>query len=639
MSIQFGRWNLDGRPIDSQYLEKVSSMISVYGPDGSNCYAHENVAMSYHALHTTEESQREKQPYTLCSGHVITWDGRIDNRPQLISDLGGSLLSDSTDLEIFGKAYERWGTDCLARVVGDWAVAMFNSRERELLLARDFAGIRQLYYSVSDTQITWSSLLDPLVLLAEKSFTLCENYLAGWLSSYPAAELTPYSGLRSVPPSSFVRFKGGVLAIQKYWDFDPAKRVRYASDEDYEEQFRTVFKLAVQRRLRSNGCVLMELSGGMDSSAIVCMSDTIARTTNSPRCDTVSFYDNAEPNWNERPFFTRVEEVRGQTGHHVAIDPEKLFQIHTESTRFQATPGCTVGCHTEAVLKLGSIMRSEKIHVVLSGIGGDEVSGGVPAATPELQDLLVSVRLPELAHRLRMWALSQRRPWFHLLMNAVRGFLPRALFGGRTFVKPMQWLDQNFVRHHRATLAGDQERTRLLGPLPSFQANIIALGALRRQLACDALTSDPPFERRYPYLDRTLLEFIFAIPREQVVRPGQRRSLMRRALVGIVPREILERKRKAFVTRGSRVAISSEWPQLIALRHGMHSSLFGIVDPDHFFACLEQARSDAEVPLVRLMRALFLELWLRSLGEHGVRIEMPSGLIDQLEPPEQAISG
>src|ERR1700722_12206201 len=158
MSIQFGRWNLDGRPIDSQYLEKVRSMISVYGPDGSDCYTHENVAMSYHALHTTEESQREKQPYTLCSGHVITWDGRIDNRPQLIGDLGGSLPSDSTDLEIFGKAYERWGTDCLARVVGDWAVAIFNSRERELLLGRDFAGIRQLYYSVTDSQITWSSL-------------------------------------------------------------------------------------------------------------------------------------------------------------------------------------------------------------------------------------------------------------------------------------------------------------------------------------------------------------------------------------------------------------------------------------------------------------------------------------------------
>ena len=114
-------------------------------------------------------------------------------------------------------------------------------------------------------------------------------------------------------------------------------------------------------------------------------------------------------------------------------------------------------------------------------------------------------------------------------------------------MRPAPWLQSSFVKHHRAALSGYPFRTKLLGPLPSFQGNMRTFDALQRQLACKALPLEPPFEKRYPCLDRSLLEFIFAIPREQLVRPTQRRSLMRRALVGIVPEEILNRKAKAFL--------------------------------------------------------------------------------------------
>ena len=106
----------------------------------------------------------------------------------------------------------------------------------------------------------------------------------------------------------------------------------------------------------------------------------------------------------------------------------------------------------------------------------------------------------------------------------------------------LPWLQSSFVKRHRAALTGYPSRTKLFGPLPSFQDNLGTLDALRRQLARTALPFEPPFEKRYPYLDRGLLEFMFAIPREQLVRPTQRRSLMRRALVGIVPRRDSEQE-------------------------------------------------------------------------------------------------
>ena len=144
------------------------------------------------------------------------------------------------------------------------------------------------------------------------------------------------------------------------------------------------------------------------------------------------------------------------------------------------------------------------------------------------------------------------------------------------------------------------------------------VNGLRRQLARTALPFEPPFEKRYPYLDRGLLEFMFAIPREQLVRPTQRRSLMRRALVGIVPDEILNKKGKAFVARTPLVRISKEWTHWAEMTQHMVSTSLGIVDSEHFSATLQKARRGEEVPMVTLMRTIFVEEWLRNLRTLGV---------------------
>jgi len=148
--------------------------------------------------------------------------------------------------------------------------------------------------------------------------------------------------------------------------------------------------------------------------------------------------------------------------------------------------------------------------------------------------------------------------------------------------------------------------------LPSFQGDISTLEVLRRQIACSSLSSDLLCEKRYPYLDRELLEFLSAIPPEQLVRPGQRRSLMRRALINTVPYELLNRKRKAFVARGPIVHIAAEWPHLLELSKNLLLSSLGIVDSLHFVEALQRTRQGADVPVIPLMRTLGIELWLRN---------------------------
>jgi asparagine synthase (glutamine-hydrolysing) len=623
MSVQFGRWNFEGQPPAPDYIEKVSATLAPYGPDSNESYSGNGVRILYCAFHTTKESRREKQPCISSSGAVITWDGRLDNRADLISELRDFLTVNSTDVAIVAAAYEKWEANCLGKLIGDWALSIWNPRERSVLLAKDPIGTKHLYYSFDDEQLTWSTILDPLVKLAGKTFTLNEEYIAGWFSMFPAVDLTPCVGIHSVPPSSSVLLRPGKRAVSKYWDFDPKIKIRYRTDTEYEEHFRIVFATAVQRKLRSDRPVLAELSGGRDSSSIVCMADIIVArgTAETPQLDTLSIYVDSEPNWNERPYFTKVEEKRGRTGWHVnfgAQDPEKIqaSEPPPESVhaRFVPTPG--YDGRTAPYFRM--CMASQGNRVVLSGIGGDEVMGGVPTPVPELANLLARAQFGALAHQLKVWALEKRRPWFHLFWEAAGAFFPPALVGVPKYMRPVPWLQSAFVKRHWAALTGYPSKAKLFGPLPSFQGNVGTLDALRRQLARTALPFAPPFEKRYPYLDLSLLEFMFAIPREQLVRPTQRRSLMRRALVGIVPDEILNRKTKAFVARSPMVAISNDWAHFAGMTQNMLSSSLGIVDPERILEALQKVRRGEETPVITLRRTLCLEEWLKDLRALGI---------------------
>src|ERR1700716_4184730 len=122
MSVQFGRWNFEGQPPAPDYVEKVSAALAPYGPDSNGSYSKGGVRILYRAFHTTKESRRETQPHTSVSGAVITWDGRLDNRPELIRelrDLVPSDSTDSTDVDIVSAVYEKCRTACFARLTGD----------------------------------------------------------------------------------------------------------------------------------------------------------------------------------------------------------------------------------------------------------------------------------------------------------------------------------------------------------------------------------------------------------------------------------------------------------------------------------------------------------------------------------------
>lgn len=623
MSAQFGTCNLDGKPVNPEELDVVRPALAPLGPDGEGFICRDNFAILYRGFHTTRESYHEVQPHTCASGEVITWDGRLDNRNELIETIGGKPSRAITDLEIVAASYQRWGTSSLASLVGDWALSVWSPSDRSLVLSRDFAGIRRLFYFVEGDRVVWSTILEPLALFAGHPFELQEEYVAGWFMGFPAAHLTPYQGIHSVPPSTFVRLTLGKQTIHTYWDFDPTKTTRYRMDDEYEEHFRTVFAQSVRRRLRADSAVLAELSGGMDSSSIVCMADKIARdeSSDAPRVDTVSYYDDTEPHWNERPYFAIIEAQRDRAGCHIDMGRERPFDFQFDT---EPCVGLTLeeGPDSTPAAQLTEYMASRGHRVILSGIGGDEVTGGVPTPLPELEDLIASAQFGKLASHLRAWSLRQRKPWIHLLVDAIRSFCPPAWLGFDHGKRLAPWMHPDFVERNRRALVGYQRRLRLSGPLPSFQENLSTFEILRGQIGCVNLPCSPTYERRYPYLDRDLMEFIFAIPRAQLVRPGQTRSLMRRALRGIVPDQILFRKRKAYAVRGDIVDLEKAAHQLTNASELM-VSLWGIVDPAVLLKSLQNVGRGGSNPNVNLTRTLGVELWLRTLQKSGCLTARP----------------
>jgi asparagine synthase (glutamine-hydrolysing) len=354
----------------------------------------------------------------------------------------------------------------------------------------------------------------------------------------------------------------------------------------------------------------------MDSSSIVCVADRlIARNpTAAQRVDTVSYFDDSETTWNERPYFTEVEKLRGQNGIHIDTGKNSSFPQLTAEETFAATPGAAARRNATA-RRLDECLLSSGSRVILSGIGGDEVLGGIMTSIPELADLLARCRLIQLTRQSLKWAISRRQPLYKTLANTVRAFLPVDPGEAANRSDLLPWLERSFVQRYARALHGYPKRLRLFGARPSLQSSLHALGALRRHISCYNLPH-PLYEKRFPFLDRDLWEFVCAIPREQVVRPNQRRSLMRRALTGTVPPAILNRQQKAFVSRAPLASMVANWNTLINFTEHMVSGALAIVNPRAFVQSLVRARDGKETSALPLLRTLLIELWLKNVTEH-----------------------
>jgi asparagine synthase (glutamine-hydrolysing) len=620
MSALGGIYYFDNRPADRSLLISLGEKLSSHGPDGGSEIVSGSIGMAYRAFHTNRESRLEKQPLVSREGHILTWDGRLDNREEMISLLLQELNGDRTDVAIAMAAYLKLGIDFLPRLIGDFALALWEPRTRTLLLARDAVGPRPLYYHANAERIIWSSELMPLLDLAGIELEVNDEYIAGYLTRGPEPDLSPYKNIYAVHPGHTVIVQNGRLRAQRFWGLDPNHEIRYRTDGEYEEHFRHLFREAVRRRLRVEGPVWGSLSGGLDSSAIICMADEIIASgeAQASRLETVSYvYDEATTS-DERKFIQSVEEKRGRSGCYLRDEecpPLASFPDETQLSfpDFQ-------DCFVDRLNAMCEAMRADGARVLLTGHGGDEMLCSNPSPAPELGDLLVQRRLLHLHQSLKVWSRTSKKPYLALLWrDGVVPLLPtklQVLF--KPVVKLPSWFDAQFVArmnlHERRLGAPD-----VFGfYLPSGREQAAGFLSVIRVISKASYRVRGGVEASHPYLHRPLVEFLQAIPFEQRVRPGESRSLMRRALIGLLPEKILKRQGKKGPDEALFRAVAKEWPRLQPLFKRARGCAAGYMDAKALQATLERVRHGCERHSFAVIQTISLEFWLRALERRGL---------------------
>src|ERR1700687_1864686 len=204
------------------------------------------------------------------SGLVLVWDGRLDNRDELLAQLvEPSERPDDAALVL--RACKRWNENCAAQLIGDFAFVLWDSRAHALFAARDALGLKPFFYCAAPGRFYFASEVQALARLpgvsAEVNDETIGEFLLGW-TDFSRVDRTFYRQIERLPPAHWLRWSEGRLEIERYWHVDPARRVRYPRREDYAQEFERLFSLAVACRLPSTSDAAVLLSAGLDSGAV-----------------------------------------------------------------------------------------------------------------------------------------------------------------------------------------------------------------------------------------------------------------------------------------------------------------------------------------------------------------------------------
>ncbi|MBB5060387.1 asparagine synthase (glutamine-hydrolyzing) [Granulicella aggregans] len=630
MSILYGVLKEHGIAATASELQRLGADMQRYATGAGLVILDGRLGMGVQPYLSHMRSTFERGPVKSPQGrYVLSFDGRLDNYESLAEELRVKHPETLSDSQIALAAFARWGEACFSRFVGDWALALWSETDQSLYLSRDHAGARSLYYRHTQCETVWGTYLEAFHL-TDDTLQLSHDYAACYMAGRQVGDLTPFEGIYSVPPAHFLKVHKGVLSRHQHWNSTVMTTVQYRTDTEYEEHFLALFRNSVERRSGPGEPILAQLSGGMDSTAIVCMSDFLRRRKypNAEILDTVSFYDDSEASLNERPYFSITEARRGKVGAHVnTAFSQRTFEPHDGSGGVYLMPGAD-SFSIEQERRLHSAAWKRDYRSVLSGIGGDEVLGGVPDPLPELAGHLLSGNVSQLLRRSLAWSLVDRSPLVGMLWRTVRYTGGLYLNPGPKEIDLPPWLSQSLRERALRIESVKAMVPARIGIAPHRIDNSSAWWFVMETLPhlFPQLLVRP--EYRYPFLDKDLVSFLFSVPREQILRPGRRRSLMRRALINIVPHEVLERRRKAFQLRAPLHAVQQASEVLEGLFANSMIADAGLVDGDKLRHSLRQTVEGDPKWWHLILRATAFELWLRSMrggsgeraGDAGLRL-------------------
>lgn len=536
----------------NEQIQKMNHLIAHRGPDGEGYYHDENFAFGHRRLAILDLSPLAAQPMEYMDRYVIIHNGEIFNYLELREELkkyGYKFVSES-DTEVILASFDHWGKNCLDHFNGMWAFALFDKKEQMVFCARDRFGVKPFYYTRKNNYFYFGSEI--------KQFTSID----GWRSLANTQRLLDFLRFGIFDHTNETLFKdvfqlrGGEylcysldknqIEIKRWYDLNTKRKKSTLEYKEAVTEFQNLFVDAIQKRLRSDVKIGSCLSGGLDSSSIVCVvSDLLKKENKVDVQETVSscFHDKK---YDEQQYIDVVLKNPNIKGHKIFPEFEDLFKDLDKITWFQDEPfGST------SIFAQWSVFKEAKknnLLVMLDGQGSDEQLAGYNIFQAlYLEELLYGFRFVDFFKTFK----NYKSKYHAYYLNPIRFILSAKL-------------RRNFERMHKAikkvkkNAVSNTEWIKSSASNPLYTAKTVFEESMNEVLYTslpsllhyeDRDSMAHSVESRVPFLDYRLVEFIFSLPSKYKIGNGISKKILRDSMTEYVPKEIIERYDKlGFVT-------------------------------------------------------------------------------------------
>jgi asparagine synthase (glutamine-hydrolysing) len=533
--------------------ELMNDLLRHRGPDGEATWVHPHeVAAFANQRLAIIDLEGGDQPMTDGAGNWVTHNGEIYNYLELRALLGKDRFQTSSDTEVILRAYREWGEQCLDRLRGMFAFALWDEEKQMLFCARDRFGIKPLYYAVVDDVLYFASEAKALLPFLREIETDLDG-LADYLTfQFPLAGKTLFKGVQELLPGHFLRVRKGRVETQQYWEvfFEPDFDHTF---EYYERRVQELLADSIGFHLRADVPVGSYVSGGLDSSIVA----SLASTTHGPGL--LGFTGRfAVPGYDESRYARALAEDRSFELHEVEITPEDFAERMQDVVYHLDYPVAGPGSFPQFLV---SELAGGHRKVVLGGQGGDEIFGGYVRYLIAYFEQCIKGAIEGTMHSGNFVVtyesiipnLSTLREYKPLL----REFWREGLF---------EDLDARYFRLiNRAPDLGDEVNWHLLGDYSTFETfkSIFHGSNVRKESYFDSMTHFDfktllpallqvedrvsmahGLESRVPLLDHPLVELAATMPADVKFKDGHLKHVLKTAFAQVLPDAIRERRDK-----------------------------------------------------------------------------------------------
>jgi len=554
-----GKLNLerDAR-VDRTLIYRMLDTIRHRGPDDEGIYASGQIALGHRRLSIIDLNSGH-QPLANEDDNIwIVFNGEIYNYRELRVDLlkRGHVFKTETDTEVIIHLYEELGPGCLSKLRGMFAFALWDEREKALLLARDRVGIKPLYYCRQGDCLVFASEIKAIVADSKIKSEVAPGMIERFMTfSYMPGDETLFKNIYKLAPGSYLLAKGGKIQIQQYWDLNFSKPSKCPDLRDAEIQFLDLLEETVQQHMISDVPVGVLLSGGVDSTALLSLA--VQKGDQDVSSYTVGFSHSGVTD--ERPFARLAAKAFGSRHYEISITPQEFADFLPKYIWHMEEPVCEPPA---IALYYVSKLASAHVKVLISGEGGDEAFAGYQNYRnllwlERLKKVLepwngsVAVGLAALNGLIGSKKLAKYTPLVDLPLEDY--------YYSRTST-PFRYFNNSTCDFYTDEFRHSCDQQNSIAAIRRYFSNAQNYNILDKMLyvdtkswlpddlllKADKMTMANSVELRVPFLDHKVLEFAASLPANYKVRGWTTKYLAKRALSSRIPKEILSRPKTGF---------------------------------------------------------------------------------------------